>query len=307
MLYTFSNGKIQTNSIEYSVSYHCNLRCVQCSHMSPFMQPHFPPVDGFKEDIFRLSEVMHAKVIRLLGGEPLLNPEIDRFVAIAKESGIADMVMVTTNGLLLHRVSDAFWQNVDAVLVCLYPTAPLKESYVALKQRAKSHNTRLWFHIINTFRATIVSKPHKRDLITTLIYRTCKDAHLYHCHMIHEGMLYKCAVPPFLSGYLVTLQRRYDPMPDGMPIHDNPGLAGRLKDYLLAGDVKESCRYCLGYLGKRIPHSQLPANRLSRDGIVPLKMQVTRKNSLDYEKLGKEASRLFARRVAEKLTGEKRW
>lgn len=307
MLYTSRNGKIQTNSIEYSVSYHCNLRCYQCSHLSPLMKAHFPPVDGFRDDLLHLSEVLHARVLRLLGGEPLLNPEIDKFVAIAKQSGIADMVMVTTNGLLLHRMSEDFWKNADAVLVCLYPDVPLKGSYTSFKQRAKVHNTLLWFHLIDTFRTTIVSEPHHMDWITALIYKTCKDAHLHHCHMIHEGMLYKCAVPPFLSRYLDSRKRPYDPIPDGISIHDNRDLAGGLESYLMEGDVKESCRYCLGSLGKRIPHRQLPDGYPADSGIAPIPVQVTRENSLDYKILAKEASCYLARRLVERLAGKKKW
>ena len=307
MLYTFHNGKFVTNSIEYSVSYHCNLQCIQCSHLSPYMNEPFPHIDGFKDDLFRLSEVLHAKVIRLLGGEPLLNPDIDKFVAIAKQSGIADMVMVTTNGLLLHRMSDAFWQNVDEVLVSLYPNVSLGESYLSLKQRAKAHNTRLWFQIINSFRTTILSTPYKKNCITTLIYRSCKDTHYFHCHMIHEGMLYKCAVPPFLPSYLATINQQYNPQPDGISIHNNSDLAAELKCYLTDRNALEACRYCLGSLGKRIPHKLLTPNN-SPDAVVTSGSKpVTRKNSLDYKMLVKETYGYLTRRLIEKLTGEMKW
>lgn len=307
MLYTEENGKLVTNSIEYSVAYHCNLNCNQCSHLSPFMDEPFPCLDSFRDDLFSLSKVMHAKVIRLLGGEPLLNPEIDKFVIIARQSGIADTVMVTTNGLLLHRMSDIFWHNVDEVLVSLYPDVSLPESYFVMQQRARAHNTRLWLQFIDTFRTTILTAPGEKNLTTSLIYRTCKDAHLYHCHMVHEGMLYKCAVPPFLPAYLNTTKHVYDPLQDGIPIHGRSDLAADLKRYLSDKDALDACRHCLGYLGRRIPHSRLSARKSPGDETSPGPRQVTRKNSLDYKMLAKEACGFYARRLAESLTGLKKW
>lgn len=303
MLYKFKKGKIYTNSIEYSVAYHCNLRCTQCSHLSPFMPPQFPSLDSYINDLFRLSEILHTKVIRLLGGEPLLNPNIDRFISIAKESQIADAVMVTTNGLLLHRMSPAFWENVDYVLVSLYPGATLKENYRALKQRAKTYHTQLWFQFVNDFRTTIVTSPHKMDWLTAFIYRSCRDAHLFHCHMIHEGTLYKCAVPPFLKSYLSKLGHFYDPVLDGFAIHNRSKPFLALKNYLTDMKAKEACRYCLGYLGKILPHSQLSADPIS----CVKKKPVTRKNNIDYHRLVKEGYGFLNRVTRQMITGEKRW
>ena len=111
MLYKFKNGKVLTHNLEYSVSYHCNLRCAGCSHLSPFSQKKFPSLESFCDDIRKLSEGLHASEMRLLGGEPLLNPEISTYIKEAKESGIANAVSITTNGLLLHKMDDDFWEN----------------------------------------------------------------------------------------------------------------------------------------------------------------------------------------------------
>lgn len=46
MLYEVRQGRIHTQAVEYSVAYHCNLRCVSCSHMSPFLRPQLPPIEG---------------------------------------------------------------------------------------------------------------------------------------------------------------------------------------------------------------------------------------------------------------------
>ena len=303
MIYTFNRGKVFTNSIEYSATYHCNLKCSQCSHMSPFIDKQFPSIESYERDIYRLSEAVHAKVIRLLGGEPLLNPNIDLFIKIAKKSGIADAVMVTTNGLLLHRMSASFWKNVDYILVSLYPGINLKKSYRSLKRQAKDYNTSIWFQFITHFRTTIVTQPHKKDWVTYMIYHLCRDVHLFHCHMIHEGLLYKCAVPPFLPAYLAKIKKSYDPRCDGFAIHRNSDLYNGIKKYLNDSAPTEACRYCLGYVGKTSTHQQLSRKSLQNPGFSP----ITRKKNLDYSKFTKEVFSYFHRRLIEKLSGQNLW
>lgn len=304
MLYEFKNGRIITKSIEYSVAYHCNSKCSGCSHLSPFSGRCFPPVLEFSADINRLSKVLHADVIRLLGGEPLLNPDINQFIKIAGESGIADHVMVTTNGSLLHKMDDEFWKNVDYVLVSCYPDTWLKENLTVLRERARFFNTKLWFHVLETFRTTIVTKPHPKDWITGIIFRTCRDVHLFHCHMIHEGKLYKCAVPPFLPEYLSKMQTHvYDPEHDAFDLYGAKDIFKRLKAFLTSSRTMEACRFCLGYLGKIQDHHQLSSEFLSN----PELQDITRKKDLDRNKFFSECAKYFGRRVLEKLNGKKLW
>src|SRR5690242_17485722 len=98
VLYKTDRGKIRTRALEYSVAYHCNLRCAGCSHMSPFIAPQLPPLESFTRDANALATAVRAREIRLLGGEPLLHPQIVEFLRAAKSSGVADWVIVSTNG-----------------------------------------------------------------------------------------------------------------------------------------------------------------------------------------------------------------
>jgi organic radical activating enzyme len=305
MLYEFKDGKIMTKAVEYSVAYHCNLKCAGCSHMAPFLGRKFPPVESFAADVNKLSKGLHASDIRLVGGEPLLNPEIDSFIKIAKASKIADTVMVTTNGLLLHKMKSEFWENVDFVSVTLYPDALPSEKYVEeFKERAQESKTRLRLFPNPVFRTTLVTRPHPKDWITDTIFRTCKNAHLYHCHMIHEGRLYKCAAPPFLPEYLSRMGASgYDPAVDAFEIHEADGTFGKLRDFLVSSATMDACRFCLGHVGKFQPHSQLKSDYISHPDL----QSITRGSHLDAYKFLKEWVRYYRRRVLEKMTKKQLW
>jgi hypothetical protein len=304
MLYEIKNGKIITKSIEYSVAYHCNFKCSGCSHLSPFTSKYFPTVDEFSADIYKLSKVLHAGVIRLLGGEPLLNPDINQFLKIARDSGIADHVMVTTNGSLLHKMDEQFWKSVDYVLVSYYPETWIKENLTVLRERAKSFNTELWFHMLESFRTTIVTKPHPKDWITGIIFKTCRDVHLFHCHMVHEGKLYKCAVPPFLPEYLSKMGiYGYDPIRDSFDLYSSKNVFLDLTNFLISSKTMEACRFCLGYLGKTQKHQQLGSEFL----LNPERQDITRKKYLDRKKFISECTQYCRRRILEKLNRKKIW
>jgi organic radical activating enzyme len=306
MLYDFKNDKIVTKAVEYSVSYHCNLRCAGCSHISPFIDRQFPSLESFSADIDKLCRVLHVFEFRLLGGEPLLNPDIDSFIGIMKQSGIADKVTVTTNGLLLHTMTDHFWENVDSVIVTLYPdTVKRVEKYLErIMNHAKQSNTELCLWKKPIFRTTMLTKGQPKDWITDMIFKTCKNVHFGHCHMIHEGKLYKCAVPPFLPQYLSKIgMDYYNPAEDAFDIHKSTYLLQDLKAFLTSFKTLKACKFCLGYLGKSQNHHQLESEFISH----PELQRIARETHLDYRKLTIECFRYYLRRLTEKVTEKNMW
>jgi hypothetical protein len=206
MLYQKIDGKIRTLALEFSAADHCNLRCAGCSHMSPFMEARAPEVEQLDRDLRRLATVMVADEIRALGGEPLLNPQLADLLAVARQSGVARRVVLTTNGLLLNRMADRLWAAVDEVRISLYPGARPKESLLEeARARAREHHVTLLIHQHAMFRVSMTTQAHPADWITGMIYKTCQNAHRFHCHLVERGFLFKCACPAYLPRYLARV------------------------------------------------------------------------------------------------------
>jgi organic radical activating enzyme len=299
------SGKIHTHAVEFAAADHCNLRCAGCSHMSPFIEARIPAADELARDMGRLAEVVVADEIRILGGEPLLNPRIVPILKAAKASGIAGRVVLTTNGLLLHTMSKEFWANLDEVRVSLYPGAKPTETLMEQAQKSAAESgTQLLVNEWATFRTTMVTEPHPQDAVTAMIFRTCKNAHLYHCHMVHAGWLYKCACPSVLVEFLGNMgQSNYRPEDDGFDIHGATDLRSQLWEYLTDKTPLDACRHCLGYVGYEQPHHQLTVKEVAD----PSSLSITRKTHLSKTTLTKETLKYFGRRAAEAFTGERRW
>jgi hypothetical protein len=273
--------------------------------MSPFIRSRLPIEEELTRDMGRLSTAMSADEIRILGGEPLLNQRIVPILKAARASGIAGRVVVVTNGILLHRMSREFWANVDEVRLNLYPdTRPTERLVEQARQRATESGTQLVISQYSSFRVTVVTEPHSPDSITTMIFRTCKNAHLYHCHLVHAGWLYKCACPPYLSEFLKSTPKSdYQAEQDGFDIHRATDLRTQLWAFLTNRSPLDACRHCLGYVGKKQSHHQLSLQNHRNVRSQP----VTRKTHLSRVILTKESLKYFGRRVSEVLTGKYRW
>ena len=77
----------QLEYLEVHAAHHCNLNCKGCGHYSNIIAPELPSLSEFERDTFRLSKrINHIQKIRLLGGEPLLNPELPQMVQIMNDA-----------------------------------------------------------------------------------------------------------------------------------------------------------------------------------------------------------------------------
>ena len=96
------------NYMEYHVSWHCNLNCKGCDHYcNLYDQPQFGDPGKYRENLLRLHELFDTiTTIRLMGGEPFLNPKLGEFARISREVFPHTDLRVVSNGLLIPKASD---------------------------------------------------------------------------------------------------------------------------------------------------------------------------------------------------------
>ena len=92
----------QITDLRISVTDRCNFRCVYCR--SAYPENHMPSRDMLAWDEYeRLARIlvgMGIRKVRVTGGEPLVRPGVENFVAHLKSFGVQDVSM-TTNAYLL--------------------------------------------------------------------------------------------------------------------------------------------------------------------------------------------------------------
>lgn len=119
-------------NLEIHLSEHCNLNCVNCSHYSPLATPKFCDVSKLRISLSKLScFASEFRAIRLLGGEPLLNPNIVEIISTVRDAFPNTEILLVTNGILLvppyaKHINETFWEacrhNKISISITVYPT-----------------------------------------------------------------------------------------------------------------------------------------------------------------------------------------
>lgn len=247
MPYEINDGRILTWSLEVHLTDHCNLRCVHCCTLSPFLAPRAVSVEELERDLARVARVLRPSLLKLTGGEPLLHPEILRCLDVARASGLAPLVSVTTNGLLLPRMPEAFFERLDRLTLSHYASAPLPEAAVKrVAERCRAHGVVLTVKRVTQFARMDADPPHDSGEQVRRIHEACWLK--VRCHLLHRGRFHTCTRPPHLEDYLAARGHATNlAEEDGVAlVEDAPALLRRLVQYLESEEPLASCRYCLG-------------------------------------------------------------
>ena len=91
--------------IETHINDECNLGCAGCSHFAGIAEPMHKDIGEFTRELERLAEIEEVKTVRILGGEPLLNPDFMEYLRIARRCFPDSEVCLVTNGILGDRLA----------------------------------------------------------------------------------------------------------------------------------------------------------------------------------------------------------
>ena len=91
--------------LETHVADTCNLKCRGCMHFSNIaVKANSPDLEDFDRDFARLSHLFtNIFIIRLMGGEPLLNPRLKEYMRIVRHYFPAAEIRIVSNALLVPR------------------------------------------------------------------------------------------------------------------------------------------------------------------------------------------------------------
>jgi organic radical activating enzyme len=265
--YQIVGGRLRVESLELHAVEHCNLRCAGCDAMSPFNPERFLSLAEAGRVLDRLAPLVRADVFKLMGGEPLLHPEIVALLERVRASGIGRVLRLTTNGLLLHRMPDAFWRALDRLTVSNYASAPIPPAHVALiRERAEAFDVVLNLKWIDQFNQIERTQPIDDAEAVQAIYDDCWIRH--RSLIVRDGVFYKCTRAAYLDDFRARLGLPAYPgdpprfrAADGLAL-DEPDFQARALAYLNDPRPLAGCRFCLGAAGPLVPHTQLTRKRV---------------------------------------------
>lgn len=238
--------KAKINSLELTISYHCNLTCKGCSHCSPLFKEQFFEIDKELKYLKIISQCVDIDIVKLIGGEPLLNKNIDHIINVLKQQKIAKKIFVATNGLFLPKMSDFFWENIDGLEISIYNQS--MENYIVemVKNKFNFKNKVAYIYCYDKFRYPFVKNKITDKNLVSHIYRNCLFSNDWQCFNYHDGYFFKCPQSWVLSYLFKNFS--YDSV--GVKVEDNKIFKKKLINYILSEEPLISCSYCLGCVGK---------------------------------------------------------
>jgi hypothetical protein len=223
---------INRSSLEANIVTHCNLKCTACSHGSPFGERSFMEPSVLSYDLSGLSGILHVSEFMILGGEPLLHPNLPKMIGIVQDSQIADHLVVSTNGTLLHRQSESFWKSLEGLILRItdYPgTVDMSNKELAERKKDEFgfsvqywHHPRFFYQFANTPPEVAFARcPWKNQCLT-----------------IHNHILYRCPQSAFFPGRFIPESK----IPEGLSIIDLSEQS--LYNFLNGNTPLHTCNYC---------------------------------------------------------------
>ena len=176
--------------LEFHLADHCNLNCKGCDHFSPIAEKRFADLNDYKRDIKQLQRLFSkVDTIALMGGEPLLNPQIVSFLFATRSCFSEANVVIRTNGILLPQMSETFWNTCRicsvGIAITIYP--PLKEKESDLIQLVKDNDLRVFVQSATSFHAFY---NRKGDTDPKAAFKRCRVR--WYTPMLRAGRIYIC-------------------------------------------------------------------------------------------------------------------
>ncbi|MBR4153074.1 MAG: radical SAM protein [Selenomonadaceae bacterium] len=226
--------------LEYHVADHCNLNCRGCEHYSGLVKkPHFTDLKKFTKDFERLHEFIDdLGMIRILGGEPLLNPDINEYIKLSRRLYPQTIIHIVTNAILLPKMPEKFFETLReyhaAISISFYP--PLESKMPAIKKLLEEKHVPFLISPLN--KNFTVKQTLKRHNYPLEIFLQCVQAN---CHNLYDGKIAACFLP-FTTKYFNSYYGKDLPEDGALDLYDETLTTEKLKAHLLM--PFERCRYC---------------------------------------------------------------
>ena len=190
-------------AFEIHLTEHCNLNCKGCSHFSPLAPKEYMDIHSYENDMKRMSELFDEEIltIRLLGGEPLMHPQVNEFIKTASFYFPNAYRELITNGILLLKQPESFWEICRTTNTVINITRyPVPLNWSLIKETATNRNVKLDIfppHNTKTFRKNVYDLTGSQDMC--LSHASCNLFGV--CCQLFYGKLYVCSISAYFRHF----------------------------------------------------------------------------------------------------------
>lgn len=208
----------------------CNLKCRGCSHFSVFAKPKHKDLKEFEREFKRLSEIEEVGIIRLMGGEPLLNPDFMEYVRIARKYFPDTSISLVTNGILGHRLkpheAELNELNINVTISDYHLDKQNKDIHTELHEKGQLYNISL-------------DPTGSQDKDTAFFF--C-DIRMNSWFYFMDGRFYPCCIAGTIKDFWQHFNLDWGFTPEDLSIDIFSHTAKEIEDFI--SKPCELCRFC---------------------------------------------------------------
>jgi organic radical activating enzyme len=266
--------------VETMITQHCNLSCHGCSNYSDLRHSGYVDWQTGKKSISQWLERIEIPDFGIIGGEPLLNPDVEKWIVGLRELMPAAQIRFTTNGLLLHKKFHVI-KLLEEIGNCVFKITVHLNDKDLEKNIKKIHDMYDWQEIhefgiqryttgdrfrYHVKRPEIFLKTYKGTYKNMMPYKNnphdafdiCSQTT---CPLLYNSKIYKCSTNGLLQD---TLKKVGNPNPEHWAPYLHTGLSIDCSDQELSqfvenfGKPHSMCGMCPGSKDKesRLNHSE---------------------------------------------------
>ena len=244
----FSNSEIVIPFMDLDITTFCNLKCKRCAKLTPYfnIHHHFSSDEIAKSLELMTRFVDKIYVVNIIGGEPLLNPELCTIIKICSENKAIQHLELTTNASL--EPSDELLEIIKNCDVDVhisdyrYLSSAQQRAKEAFIQKLIDYGIRYEYQFHDIWLDFGEVELHDySDIELHSMYVHCP---MNSCAVYNNSVLYKCGRRSYLSQHRLVADG--NDCIDFSKIETREELRERIKLFYSA-KYSEACRYCLSH------------------------------------------------------------
>ena len=223
--------------IEFEIVEHCNLNCKGCSHYSNICEKTFIDARVLAQHFDRLNKLFgYIYTISILGGEPLLHPDIIEIIEYTRRKFPLSKIRIVTNGLLLDKMPEDFFKSChkNRILINISKYQPLENKIDEIKKILSSFKVK--YFITSTIRTFSAKLNTKGNFDKEKSFKICKHRE---CTTLRNDKIYLCPIAAYIDKYNKYFNKNIIE-PKGINIYSSS--SKQIFDYLKTPE--ETCKYC---------------------------------------------------------------
>ena len=187
--------------VEFYITNVCNLACRGCNRFNDEKFKGHQLWNDYAEEIEQWATRLEIPRMTIIGGEPTLNPDLEKWAMNLRRLWPDAVIMIQTNGTYQRPEYLEFWDKYSVGFgLSLHDPATAEELKEKWKHYAGPHEAYV-FH-----QSTIIKNKDHWQVHSTDAVKAFAACDMKHDHTIHKGQLYKC---PAMSG-LSEFQQQFD-------------------------------------------------------------------------------------------------